>query len=166
MVKKKNIWKILVICISCLVFLSLSFIVIFPDVVISYKRVTFGNYGSFKIPDNWVITNTSEGVVISNRPLDDTDSVILAIQDTSVRCGEYYCQNSKYMGDLVIKNAKPGGKSLSGSNDVVSCEIIIEVNGMPKDFYSIYLVNGFILTFISEKVSWSKVVRIAESFKP
>jgi hypothetical protein len=135
------------------------------SVISTKKRIEFSNYGSFSFPKNWVVSFLGDGAVISDKALNKDHNIIASV-DTLVPCGDNFCQEVDYIGEIVLLRALPNGKGLSGSNDVVSTEMVVQVNGIEKNLYVIFLQNGLTIVFLSESVSWFSVTVIADSYSP
>jgi len=64
-----------------------------------WQTISYDSVMSFKVPENWIVTKTPEGIVFSDRLLDDSNSVVYMAQVTYSLCDDHQmCFNQSLIG--------------------------------------------------------------------
>jgi len=105
-----------------------------------WQTVEYNRKMSFKIPEEWVITKTDEGLVFSDRPLGEADSRVYMLEFSPYLLpdGSTMFDNSIIGSGHIIKETHGELSSIS----TYYSEKTVEINGKTKTMRSIYFLGS------------------------
>lgn len=148
-----------------IIFVALFIIFAFSCSNLAIKqRFEFEEFGSYEFPKDWKIVKTK----MDNDELlyeISKDGVIFGYAGTPTKCDISYCFSISSSVNIQLLERTYNGRGYTNSIDVTALEIDADIDGVIYILRSLYLRNNLTIVFFEEKVSWSQLVEIADSYK-
>lgn len=154
------------IFIVCILVGTISLLTIYKDV--SFKKVGIPLYGSIMVPKDWYATDSNSGLILSNKSIGSSDSIIYMFQfEYENKQNDWFVKNDQVGTFLVLGIDKVGkGGVYSNNTEITPLKIMIDKKTYNYYELTLWTIKETKVMFLinSEYVQWTVIEKIAQSF--